>query len=181
VKGSRILQPIERSVDNTTPNNKQYSQRNSNLSSPASTSPPSAKSDEVENDRKTKGSSNNWTCPNCKLQIFSRRSVCFKCHTCRPEQNHPFPRKPPVTSNKPEGDVRDGDWVCEHCKGHNFANKLACFTCHKIRPGFEEALSIDNEQPKETKTMPGDWKCSKCKENVFAKRSRCYKCSNPRP
>ena len=66
VKGSRILQPIERSVDNTTPNNKQYSQRNSNVSSPASTSPPSAKSDAVENDRKTKGSNNNWTCPNCK-------------------------------------------------------------------------------------------------------------------
>lgn len=186
-QGSRILQPIERSFDNTTPNKKQYSQRNSNVSSPssvspASASPPSAKSDDGENDRKSKGSTNNWTCPNCKLQIFARRSVCFKCHTCRPEQYHPFPRKPPITFNRPEGDVRDGDWICHHCNGHNFASKLACFTCHKIRPGCEEALSVNNSngETKDSRVLPGDWVCSKCKENVFAKRNRCYKCSNPR-
>jgi hypothetical protein len=195
-EGTRVLQPIDKSVHNGTQENKQYSQQHSNFNSPASASPPSAKqSEDGENDRKQNGkgaygksSGGNWTCPNCNLQVFARRTVCFKCHSCRPDQVHPVPRRPPVTPKNPDGDIRDGDWTCHHCNGHNFASKLACFTCHKIRPGFEDALAVDaiasNGEEGEatpTKVKPGDWTCPKCKENVFAKRSRCYKCSNPRP
>ena len=191
-EGGRVLQPIDKSVHSGSQQNKQYSQQqHSNSNSSASASPPSAKqSDDGENDRKSnKGlHGKSWTCPNCNLQVFSRRTVCFKCHACRPDQTHPVPRRPPVTSKNPDGDVRDGDWICHHCNGHNFASKLACFTCHKIRPGFEDALAAnaaggngDDGESTPTRVMPGDWTCPKCNENVFAKRSRCYKCSNPRP
>jgi len=179
--GSRILQPIDKSVHNSTQENKQYSQQNSNFNSPASSSPPARKSEDGENDKKSNGRGSNWICPNCKLQVFARRSVCFKCHTCRPDQSHPVPRQPPVTPNKPEGDVRDGDWNCHHCNGHNFSSKLACFTCHKIRPGFEDALAVNTATSngdigEATRVMPGDWVCPMCRLNNFAKRSRCYKC-----
>ena len=180
--GSRILQPIDKSVHNSAQEKKQYSQQNSNFNSPASSSPPTArKSEDDENDKKSNGKGSNWICPNCKLQVFARRSVCFKCHTCRPDQSHPVPRQPPVTSNKPEGDVRDGDWNCHHCNGHNFSSKLACFTCHKMRPGFEDALAVNTatsngDSGEATRVMPGDWVCPMCRLNNFAKRSRCYKC-----
>lgn len=112
--------------------------------------------------------------------MFARRTVCFKCHHTRSDQSHPAPRQPPVTLNKPDGDVRDGDWTCNHCNGHNFASKLACFTCHKIRPGFEDPLAVTNGENEASSTparqLPGDWLCPKCNLNVFAKRSRCYKC-----
>ena len=181
--GSRILQPIDKIVHNSTQENKQYSQKkNSNFNSPASSSPPIArKSEDDENDKKSNGRGSTWICPNCKLLVFARRSVCFKCHTCRPDQSHPVPRQPPVTPNKPEGDVRDGDWNCAFCEGHNFSSKLACFTCHKIRPGCENApvnTASNGDSVEATRVMPGDWVCPNpiCRLNNFAKRSRCYKC-----
>jgi hypothetical protein len=153
------------------------------------------------------GNIGNWTCPNCKLEIISKRNSCFKCNTNKPfnygETKKKSPRLAPVKFLKIHGDVRKGDWTCTGCNGHNFSNKLACFTCHKVKPGYEEGFPdiIDNDDfinsgNKESynlvettsiklkstiKIMPGDWQCLKCKEIVFAKRNRCYKCSTPKP
>jgi hypothetical protein len=136
------------------------------------------------------GVSGAWTCPSCKLENFPRRTACFKCQTDKPEQLGPalyHPRKPLITANKPEGDVRDGDWTCTSCKGHNFASKIACFTCRASRPGVDDATAdaaagadaAGKARPVSIK--PGDWTCPKCKENVFAHRSRCYKCTTAKP
>ena len=148
-----------------------------------------------------------WVCPMCKVENYPRRSVCFKCHTFKPDQLgmvHFHPRKPIITPTKPEGDVREGDWICASCNGHNFASKIACFTCRASRPagsegagapasgaegaegaeggaeeGSKPAAAASAARPNSVK--PGDWTCPKCKENVFAHRSRCYKCTTLKP
>jgi Zn-finger in Ran binding protein and others len=131
------------------------------------------------------GVSGTWTCPSCKLENFPRRTACFKCQADKPEQLGPalfHPRKPLITANKPEGDVRDGDWTCTSCKGHNFASKIACFTCRASRPGLDDAVAgADEAKSRPVSVKPGDWTCPKCKENVFAHRSRCYKCTTAKP
>jgi len=131
------------------------------------------------------GVSGAWTCPSCKLENFPRRTACFKCQADKPEQLGPalfHPRKPLITANKPEGDVRDGDWTCTSCKGHNFASKIACFTCRASRPGLDDAAAgADEAKSRPVSVKPGDWTCPKCKENVFAHRSRCYKCTTAKP
>ena len=143
-----------------------------------------------------------WICPSCKVENFPRRNVCFKCHAARPEQLgliHLHPRKPIITANKPDGDVRDGDWTCSNCRGHNFASKIACFTCRASRPD-SEGSDLDSStggagvgagagnkagsagsSPRPSSVKPGDWTCPKCKENVFAHRNRCYKCTTLKP
>lgn len=160
-----------------------------------------------ERDRVPVGYPGDWICPNCGLLVYSRKVVCFKCHTCKPGTEgaggagagaavpvgggNGQKRSPSAGSPRSDLPMRDGDWFCSLCEGHNFANKVACYKCRQIRPGFEGVgLAVDpaaggsgtphGDSPKTT-VKRGDWACPNCGENVFAKRTRCFKCNTAKP
>ena len=148
----------------------------------------------------------NWVCPSCKVIVYGRRVMCFKCKTAKPANAVPGAAgaAPAASASSPrggagaagasatgtahmyprkpkDGDVRDGDWICASCKGHNFASKIACFTCRSPRPPGYVIDPTPESAGEARDRKPGDWTCPKCNENVFAKRNRCYKCSTSKP
>mmetsp|Transcript_17621 Transcript_17621/g.28515 ORF Transcript_17621/g.28515 Transcript_17621/m.28515 type:complete len:386 (+) Transcript_17621:214-1371(+) len=147
-----------------------------------------------------------WTCPECRANVFASRNECYKCRTPKPpgagESQPPYSghtpynggyHVPPMGQGPPNG-FRAGDWLCPspQCSAHNYASRTTCFRCNGPRgppapmggggyPPQQFAPYGGNQyQRRPPAERPGDWKCS-CGANCFASRDRCFKCNAPKP
>ena len=95
-----------------------------------------------------------WECPKCKSNNFSRRMDCYKCHA----------RKPPRDPKHPD------DWECMKCKGNNFSRRVDCFKCQEPKPHFLGHSYSDRGN---------EWSCG-CGAKNFPGRNSCFKCHAPK-
>eukprot|EP00516_Mucochytrium_quahogii_P009875 CAMPEP_0203767078 /NCGR_PEP_ID=MMETSP0099_2-20121227/788_1 /ASSEMBLY_ACC=CAM_ASM_000209 /TAXON_ID=96639 /ORGANISM=" , Strain NY0313808BC1" /LENGTH=356 /DNA_ID=CAMNT_0050663529 /DNA_START=234 /DNA_END=1301 /DNA_ORIENTATION=- len=88
-----------------------------------------------------------WTCPECRANVFASRNECYKCRTPKPpgagESQPPYSghtpynggyHVPPMGQGPPNG-FRAGDWLCPspQCSAHNYASRTTCFRCNGPR------------------------------------------------
>jgi hypothetical protein len=80
-----------------------------------------------------------WTCPNCRQNVYANRSECFKCRTIKPAMCS-------ITSDSCgtaiSNEMRVGDWRCPNCKQIVFASKSICFRCKSPKPQISTAITV---------------------------------------
>jgi len=107
----------------------------------------------------------NWECPSCKVVVYGRRAVCFKCKTAKPAGASaaamPAGAAAGVARVAPAGAAAAGGGAGAPAGGSS--------TYQYPR------------KPKDGDVRDGDWICSGCKGHNFASKIACFTCRTPRP
>lgn len=111
-----------------------------------------------------------WICPGCGLNVFAKKTECFKCKTPRPGMD-----------GTDSGGVEKLWEECISSLGSTYYKNRSTGEMVWEKPSGFDSATVGTGLKASGEVKPGDWTCPGCGINVFAYKIECFKCKTPKP